>query len=78
MVENNVKIQGKCALCGKPLGKAREGGEGKIGNIITIDEIIIDGQKYLFDTKDCATIFKRFGVVYGSNFYSDMCEISEK
>ena len=78
MVENNVKMQGKCALCGKPLDKARKGGEGKIGNIITIDEIIIDGQKYLFDTKDCATIFKRFGVVYGSNFYSDMCEISEK
>lgn len=77
MVENNMKMQGKCALCGKPLGKSREGGEEKIGNIMTIDEII-DGTKYLFDTKDCATIFKRFGVVYGSNFYSDMCEIPER
>lgn len=57
MVENNMKMQDKCALCGKPLGKAREGGEGKIENIMTIDEII-DGTKYLFDTKDCATIFK--------------------
>lgn len=42
-----------------------------------IDEVI-DGARHLFDTKDCATIFKKFGVVYGSTFYDDMCEIPQK
>jgi hypothetical protein len=75
--ENDNKAQDKCALCGKPLAKAhiRER-EGKEENITLVDEIV-DGSHYLFDTKDCATIFKKFGVVYGSNFYEDICEISQ-
>ena len=74
--ENYNKAQDKCALCGKPLAKAQvREGEGKEENITLVDEII-DGSHYLFDTKDCATIFKKFGVVYGSNFYEDICEIS--
>ena len=74
--ENDNKAQDKCALCGKPLAKAQaREGEGKEENIMLVDEII-DGSHYLFDTKDCATIFKKFGVVYGSNFYEDICEIS--
>ena len=28
----------------------------------------IDGTSYTFDTADCATMFKRFSSVYGSNF----------
>ncbi|HJT49451.1 MAG TPA: hypothetical protein VJ729_14795 [Nitrososphaeraceae archaeon] len=28
----------------------------------------IGGTSYTFDTADCATIFKRFSSVYGSNF----------
>ena len=75
--ENDNKAQDKCALCGKPLAKAQvREGEGKEENITLVDEII-DGSHYLFDTKDCATIFKKFGVVYGSNFYEDICEISQ-
>jgi len=42
-----------------------------------IDEVI-DGTRHLFDTKDCVIIFKKFGVVYGSTFYDDMCEIPQK
>jgi hypothetical protein len=74
--KSNNKAQDKCALCGKPLAKAQaREGDGKEENIKIIDEII-DGSHYLFDTKDCATIFKKFGGVYGSNFYEDICEIS--
>jgi hypothetical protein len=28
----------------------------------------IDGTRYIFDTADCAMMFKRFSSVYGSNF----------
>jgi hypothetical protein len=73
---NNNKAQDKCVLCGKPLAKTQaKEGDGKEENIKIVDEII-DGSHYLFDTKDCATIFKKFGGVYGSNFYEDICEIS--
>lgn len=75
--ENDNKAQDKCALCGKPLAKAQlREVEYKEENITSVDEVI-DGSHYLFDTKDCATIFKKFGVVYGSNFYEDICEISQ-
>jgi hypothetical protein len=75
--ENDNKAQDKCALCGKPLAKAQvREREGKEENITLVDEIV-DGSHYLFDTKDCATIFKKFGVVYGSKFYEDICEISQ-
>jgi hypothetical protein len=72
------KLYAKCALCEKPLdnAQAREG-EGKEENIMLVDEVI-DGSHYLFDTKDCATIFKKFGVVYGSNFYDELCERLQK
>jgi hypothetical protein len=76
MAENDSKAQGRCALCGKSLDKARRGGR-KEENIMIIDEVI-DGTRHLFDSKDCATIFKKFGVVYGSTFYDDMCEIPQK
>jgi hypothetical protein len=75
--ENDNKAQDKCALCGKPLAKAQvREREGKEENITLVDEIV-DGSHYLFDTKDCATIFKKFGVVYGSNFYEDISQISQ-
>ena len=74
--ENDNKAQDKCALCGKPLAKAQvREVEGKEENITVVDEII-DGSHYLFDTKDCATIFKKFGGVYGNYFYEDICKIS--
>jgi hypothetical protein len=75
--ENDNKAQDKCALCGKPLAKAQvREREGKEENITLVDELV-DGSHYLFDTKDCATIFKKFGVVYGSNFYEDISQISQ-
>ncbi len=54
----------KCALCGKilPLTKQEEFGTSKR------EEIIIDGIRYRFDAKDCATMFKRFKSVYGNKF----------
>ena len=77
MAENESKVHDRCALCGKSLGKARGGGSAKKEDIMIIDEVI-DGARRLFDTKDCATIFKKFGVVYGSTFYDDMCEIPQE
>jgi hypothetical protein len=75
MAENESKTQDRCSLCGKSLGKARLG-SGEEGDIMIIDEVI-DGTRHLFDTKDCATIFKKFGIVYGSTFYDDICEIPQ-
>jgi hypothetical protein len=73
---DDSKAQDKCALCGKPLVKAKvRQVESKEVNFMVVDEII-DGSHYLFDTKDCATIFKKFGGVYGSNFYEDICKTS--
>jgi len=76
MADNDSKAQDRCALCGKSLDKARRGGWEE-ENIMIIDEVI-DGTRHLFDSKDCATIFKKFGVVYGSTFYDDMCEIPQQ
>ena len=76
MAENDSKAQDRCALCEKSLDKARRGGWEE-ENIMIIDEVI-DGTSHLFDSKDCATIFKKFGVVYGSTFYDDMCEIPQQ
>ena len=76
MAENDSKAQGRCALCGKSLDKTRRGG-GEEENTMIIDEVI-DGRRHFFDTKDCVTIFKKFGVVYGSTFYDDICEIPQK
>jgi hypothetical protein len=73
---DDIKAQAKCALCGKPLVKAKvRQVESKEVYFMVVDEVI-DGSHYLFDTKDCATIFKKFGGVYGSNFYEDICETS--
>jgi hypothetical protein len=78
MAENESKVQDRCALCGKSLGKVRgRGGSGEKEDIMIIDEVI-DGARRLFDTKDCATIFKKFGVVYGSSFYEDICEMPQE
>ena len=55
----------KCALCGKKLSLT------KLEKFKTSEEekeIIIDGICYHFDTKDCATMFKRFRSVYGNKF----------
>jgi hypothetical protein len=68
----NEKIQAKCALCGKTL--LGGGGEEEKEKFMVIEEIV-DGSHYLFDTEECAIMFKKFGLVYGNNFYADLCEM---
>jgi hypothetical protein len=65
------KIQAKCALCGKTL----VGREGEEGQKVTVIKEIIDGSHYVFDTVECVVMFKKFGLVYGSYFYADLCEM---
>ena len=51
----------KCALCGRVLSsKSKEQGK--------LEQVLIDGTHYFFDSKDCSTMFKRFWSVYGSKF----------
>jgi signal transduction histidine kinase len=51
----------KCALCGRVLSsKSKEQGK--------LEQALIDGAHYFFDSKDCSTMFKRFCSVYGSKF----------
>jgi hypothetical protein len=67
------KIQTKCALCGKTLlGRGEEEKE----KVMVIEEIV-DESRYLFDTEKCAIMFKKFGLVYGNNFYADLCEMPQ-
>jgi two-component system, OmpR family, sensor histidine kinase VicK len=51
----------KCALCGKVLSTGlREHSKP--------EQVVINGTRYFFDSKDCSTMFKRFWSVYGSKF----------
>jgi Xaa-Pro aminopeptidase len=59
MIYNNQLPDGKCALCGKALGKSSNN---------NIFEETIESTHYKFDTKDCAAMFKRFLAVYGNDF----------
>src|SRR5919199_1429461 len=60
----NNNNNNKCALCSKiiPLTKLEKLDTNKG------EEIIIDGIRYHFDAKDCATMFKHFRSVYGNKF----------
>jgi hypothetical protein len=70
------KIQTRCALYGKTLlGRGAGGGEEK-EKVMVIEEVV-DGSHYLFDTEECAIMFKKFGLVYGNNFYADLCEMPQ-
>ena len=69
------KKQTKCALGGKSL-LGRGGGEEEKEKVMVIEEIV-DGSHYLFDTEECAIMFKKFGLVYGNNFYADLCEMPQ-
>jgi hypothetical protein len=53
-------LQGKCALCGKDLEELKER--------IVVQEEVINGINYDFDTEDCAVMFKKFESVYGNDF----------
>jgi hypothetical protein len=62
--------QDKCAMCGKSLAEQQR-------EHVPVVEEIIDSSRYLFDTRDCANIFKRLGVVYGSTFYDEVHETTQ-
>ena len=57
-------LQDKCALCGKDLEEQKKG--------ILVQEEVINGIQYNFDTEDCATMFKKFESVYGNDFCLDL------
>ena len=57
-------LQGKCALCGKDL----EVSDGRI----VVQEEVINGIHYDFDTEDCAAMFKKFESVYGNDFWLEI------
>jgi hypothetical protein len=56
---SNKKIR-KCALCGRTIRDHQEQ-----ESILNVE---IDGTSYVFDTKECVNMFKRFRSVYGSDF----------
>lgn len=56
--KNNFSNKRACALCGRI-----------IENKKAIEEII-DGDKYLFDSHNCITIFKKLAILYGHEFKS--------
>lgn len=58
------ELKDKCALCGRLLSKGSN--ISTAGNLII--EEIIQNTGYKFDTRECATMFKRFLDVYGNQF----------
>ena len=57
-------LQEKCALCGKDLEEWK-------GTVI-VQEEVINGIHYNFDSEDCAAMFKKFESVYGNDFCLDI------
>jgi hypothetical protein len=68
------KKQTRCALCGKSLLGRGGGAEEEKEKVMVIEEVV-DGSHYMFDTEECAIMFKKFGLVYGNNFYADLYEM---
>ena len=58
------EFKDKCALCGRLLSK---GSDDSTAENLIIEEII-QNTGYKFDTRECATMFKRFLDVYGNQF----------
>jgi len=50
--------QDTCAMCGKKINEQKKQ--------ILVEKI--DDANYIFDSEDCALIFKRFRSLYGNNF----------
>ena len=57
-------LQSKCALCGKDLEVP--------DRRIVVQEEVINGIHYDFDTEDCAVMFKKFESVYGNDFWLEI------
>ena len=56
--KNNFSNKRTCALCGRV-----------IENKKALEETI-DGDRYLFDSHNCITIFKKLAILYGHEFTS--------
>jgi len=54
----NDEQQNTCAMCGKKINEPKKQ--------VLIEKI--DDAHYIFDSADCALIFKRFRSLYGNNF----------
>ena len=54
----NDEQQNTCAMCGKKIIEQK--------NQVLVEKI--DDANYIFDSEDCALIFKRFRSLYGSGF----------
>ncbi len=54
----NDEKQNTCAMCGKIINEQKRQ--------ILVEKI--DDANYIFDSEDCALIFKRFRSLYGNNF----------
>jgi hypothetical protein len=51
-------------LCGKDLEELK--------GAVVLQEAVINGTHYNFDTEDCAVMFKKFESVYGNDFCVDL------
>jgi signal transduction histidine kinase len=58
------QLKDKCVLCGKPIATTDSNAGAGTSHI----EEIIQGTCYKFDTRECATMFKRILDVYGKEF----------
>jgi hypothetical protein len=55
---NSKSLLKECALCGNQIKNSTS----------TPVEESIGGTSYIFDTRDCAIMFKRFHAIYGDDF----------
>ena len=70
-----LAYENKCALCGKD-AVVRDGydtkneNEHRLEDNATADIIVeqINGTCYIFDTSNCAVLFRKFMDIYGSSF----------
>ena len=53
----NDEQQNTCAMCGKKINELKQ---------VLVEKI--DDANYVFDSEDCALIFKKFRSLYGNNF----------
>jgi hypothetical protein len=72
-----LTYENRCAMCGKETivrddhdsnknEKEQQQQEKPYTSNIVVEQI--DGTCYTFDTASCASMFKRFSAIYGSNF----------
>jgi signal transduction histidine kinase len=69
LLDKRSSSNNNCALCGKLLF-SKKGEKSKA--VEEEKEEIINGIRFRFDTKDCATMFKRFRSVYGDSKFKEL------